>query len=103
MRSKQETQRERVYNYYLEHRSDGKTATGDHFKGEKISQSTIYNIIQRAEDEPGHERVNGSGRIAKKMDKKNIRRLKAMFDHKDGVSQRKAARKFGCTQQYICK
>ena len=26
-----------------------------------------------------------------------------MFDHKDGVSQRQAAKKFNCTQQHISK
>lgn len=103
MKSKQETCRERVYNYYLEHRADGKKATVDHFKGEKISKKTIYRIIQRAENESGHERVKGSGRIAKIMTKRQINRLKIMFDHKDKVSQRQAARKFNCSQSFICK
>ena len=39
----------------------------------------------------------------KKMTKTNIKRLKLMFDHKDGVSQRQAAKKFNCTQQHINK
>ena len=37
------------------------------------------------------------------MAKPNIKRLKFMFYHKDGVSQRQAAKKFNCTQQHISK
>lgn len=103
MKSKQEIDRERVYNYYLKHRNEGKRATVEHFKGEKMHERTIYRIIQRAENDSGHERVEGSGRIAKIMIPKNIKRLKSMFNHKDGISQRQAARKFGCDQSYICK
>ena len=47
--------------------------------------------------------MHGSGRIAKKMTKNNIRRLEAMFNHHHGVSQRQAARKFNCSQPYILK
>ena len=103
MKSNQETLRERVYNYYLEHRAEGKMFTVNHFKSESISKSGIHKIIQRAENKSGHQRVQGSGRIAKIMTNTNIRRLEAFFDHKDGVSQYQAARKFNCTQQFICK
>ena len=101
MKSKQEICRE--YNYYLSHRDEGKSATVNHFKGENIHKVTIYRIIQRAENESRHERVQGSGRIAKKMTKKNIKRLKAMMDYKDKISQCQAARKFNCSQPYIFK
>ena len=57
--------------------------------------------VKRAENDSGHERVRGSGRLAKKMTKKNIERL--MFDHHDCISTRQAARKFKCTQPYIVK
>ena len=95
--------RERVYNYYLKHRAEGKMFMVNHFKTESISKKGIYKIIQRAENEFGHEKVQGSGRIAKIMPKPNIRRLKAFFDHKGGFLQYQAARKFNCTQQFICK
>lgn len=101
--SKQEATRKRVYEFYLANRSQGKKYTVVHFLAEEIPQRTIYDIIQRAEDESGHQRVIGSGQVAKKMSKKNISKLKLMFDHKDGVSQRQAARKFNCTQPYISK
>jgi len=101
MKSKQEARRERVYKFYLGNRSQGKKFTVDHFKAENIPKRTIYSIIQRAENESGHERVNGSGRIAKIMSKKNIRSLKTMFDHNDRVSQRQAARRFKCSPSFI--
>ena len=37
------------------------------------------------------------------MTDKAIDALAEMFDHKCGISQRKAARKFKCSQPYICK
>lgn len=103
MSSKQEARRKRVYDFYLANRPKGKKFTLAHFKAENMPRQTISDIIQRAENDSGHQRVQGSGRVAKKMTKNNIKRLKTMFDHRDGVSQRQAARKFGCTQQHICK
>ena len=93
----------RVYEFYEANRALGKKYTKDHFAAEKIPERTIYSIIQRAENESGHERTVGSGRPATIMTKKNVKRLKTMFDHKDGVSQTQAARKFRCSQPYICK
>ena len=93
MKEKQKVRRKRVYSFYLKNRSKGKKFTVDHF----------YTIIRRAKNDSGHQRVPGSGRIAKIMTKKNIQKLKTMFDHKDGVSQTQAARKFKCSQVYISK
>lgn len=101
MRSKQEQLRKRIYEFYLANRSSGKMFTVDHFNAEKIPKRTIYDIIKRAENDSGHERVKGSGRKAKKMNKKNIERLKDMFDDHDGVSQRQAARKLKCSPAMI--
>ena len=93
MSSKQGLKRKCVHEFYLASRSKGKTFTYNHFRAEKVPKTTVYDIIKRAENNSGHQRVRGSGRIAKKMDKKSIRRLKTMFDHQDGVSQTQAARK----------
>ena len=98
---KVESLRDRVYNYYLRHRSEGKMFTINYFKTELIHRSTVYRVIKRAENDSGHARVAGSERKAKIMTKSNIQRLKSMFDHKDGVSQRQAARRFHCSQPYI--
>ena len=59
--------------------------------------------LKRAENGSGQKRVSGSGRITKIMTKTNIKRLKTMFEHRDGVSTRHAARKFKCSQHYIVK
>ena len=101
--SKQEEIRKRVYEFYLNYKNAGKKFNYDHFKVENIPKSTIYKVIKRAESESGYQRVQGSGVKAKKMTRTNIERLKLMFDHKDGVSQRQGAKKFNCTQQHICK
>ena len=49
------------------------------------------------------ERSHGSGRKPKIMDKKGINALSKAFDHSCSISQRQAARKFKCSQQYISK
>ena len=92
-----------MYSFYLKNQSKGKKFTADHFLAEKIPINTIYTIIQRAENDSGHQRVPGSGGIAKIMTKRNTQRLKTMFDHKNGILQTQAARKFKCIQVYISK
>ena len=103
MCSKQIVTRKRIYEFYLANRNLGKLYTVNHFLAERVSKRAIYYIIERAENDSGHKRVSGSGRIAKIMTKKNVGRLKKMFDHRDKTSQRQAARKFGCTHQHISK
>ena len=97
MCSKQEARRKQIYEFYLDNRSEGKKYTIDHFRTAKIPRQTISDIIKRAENDSGYKRVNGSGRVAKIMTKANIKRLKTMFDHRDGISTRQAARKFKCS------
>lgn len=101
--SKQESLRKRVYEFYLNNKDSGKKYTLDHFIAENIPESTIYDIIKRAENRSGHERVPGSGRTAQIMTNKGLKRLERMFNNKDGVSQRQAARKFNCSQKHISK
>ena len=59
----------------------------------------VYSIIQRAENESGHKRAVGSGRLVVIMTKKNVKRLKTMMRHKDDVSQTQVTQKFKCSQQ----
>ena len=101
--SKQEDQRKRIYEFYISNRTFGKKFTVNHFISENIPKSTIYSIIDRAENESGHERVQGSGRVAKIMKPSDIGKLIQYFDHQDGISQRQAARKFKCSQSYVNK
>ena len=103
MVSKQEDRRKRIYDFYLKHRAKGKKYTVDHFKAENVPYNTVYRVIKCAENDSGHARVQGSDRIAKNMTRKRIKKLETFFNNKDGVSQRGAARKFKCSQQYIGK
>ena len=86
-KSKQEALQEHVYKFYLENHSRGKNFTFLHFKAEKMSKSTIYRIIQHAENRLGSKRRAGSGRKPKIMDTKGKRKLKVIFDQSDKVSQ----------------
>ena len=81
--NKQEALRIRVYNFYNDHKSKGKMFTVNHFKLEKVPERTIYGIIQRAENNITAKRKHGSGRIAKKMNKRALNRLKKAIDHSD--------------------
>lgn len=103
MSSKQEDRRKRIYNFYLENRSHGKEFTVNHFKAENVPKTTIYRIIQSAENDSGHQRIVGSGRKAQIMTKKRIGHLKKTFKGRDGVTIRQAARKFDCSKSHIHK
>ena len=101
MSSKQEQKWKEIYEFYLANRSRGKPFTLEHFKYIYISRSGIYGILERADNKSWHERVQGSGRVAKIMTPKAIKHLKTIFDHSDRVSTRQAARKFGCTHPHF--
>lgn len=101
--SKQEAQRERICQFYKQNNQLGNKATVDHFLAEGVSKMTIYNAIQRVKNNIGAQRRKGSGRPARKMTPNKVKRLQRHFDHKQGVSQRKAARKFGISLSYTNK
>ena len=64
MSSEENARRERLYRHYLEDIFNGKKFSVDHLKAEKMSQSAIYFIIIRAENNLGYKRVQGSGWVA---------------------------------------
>ena len=101
--SQKEEIRKRIYKLYLINKPQGKKFTVDHFNAEQVPRSTIYDIIERAENDSGLKGVQGSGRGAKIMTPKVIKRLKIIFDHSDRVSMRQAGRKFGCTHSHMIK
>ena len=74
-----------------------------HFIIEGESRSNIYDIFQKKKSEKPAERKVGSGRPAKKMNGKAVKRLVNSINHKDGVSQRRLAQVFKCSQPHICK
>ena len=75
MSSKQKTHRKQIYEFYLNNRSEGKKYSLDYFLAAKIPRQTISDIIKRAVNNLGHERMSGMGRVAKIMTKTNIKRL----------------------------
>ena len=93
MCSKKEALWKQIYEFYLANRSLGKKFTIDHFRAARVARKTISNLIKRAENNSGHERVSGSGQIAKIMTKAKIKHLKRMFNYRDGISTRQTARK----------
>jgi len=99
--NKQEALRIRVNNFYNDHKSKGKMFTVNRFKLEKVPERTIYGIIQRAENNITAKRKHGSGRKAKKMNKRALNRLQKAIDHSDKLSQGQAARQFNITHSYV--
>lgn len=97
----QEDLRNRICQFRKIHNKKPLKFTVDHFLAEQVPRSTIYRVLGRFTNNIGPERKKGSGRKAKKMDKKNINQLKKMFDMHHGISQRQAARKFNTVQSHI--
>src|SRR6184192_3982821 len=93
--------RERIYHFYEKHGRDGNQATIRHFTAEGVPRQTIYNIIQRFKKGISAKRIKGSGRPAKKMPRKSVKRLRRFIDHSHGKSQRTVASKFGISQSYV--
>lgn len=95
--------RELIGQFYNEHSSQPKSFTVHHFEEMGVPRRTTYNAIQRVCSGGSLKRKAGSGRTAKKMSKKKVRTLLAMFTNKTGCSQRKAAAKFNISQRYVGK
>ena len=93
--------RNRICQFRKTHMDLPKSFTVKHFLEKGLPRSTIYSVLEHVDNNLGPQRKKGSGRKAIKIDKANIRRLKSMMDHKDGVSQRQAGRKFGIAQSYV--
>ena len=90
-----------MYAFLENHCDKPKTFTVNHFAAEGVARSTLFDILKRKDDGISSERQSGSGRPAKIMTKSGIKRLVKLFDHKCGISQRKAARKMKCSQFLI--
>ena len=86
----------RVYKFYDKHAYLGKSFTVRHFMSEGVARRTIYQILKDAENGKPPTRQPGSGRIAKITTNKMLARLSKDFDNQCGISQRQAAKKYGC-------
>ncbi len=100
--TKEEALRNRVYKFFFENKAKGKIYTVNHFMAEKVPRRTIYSILQRSEHSPV-QRKSGSGRKAKKMNKRQVNKLKKAFNHNDKLSLRQAGKKFAVSHQMISK
>lgn len=99
MASKQHVLRERVVNFYELKKSMGKKFTVEHFMAERVARSTIYSILRTCQI----NRKVGSGKLPTIMSKNGLQMLKRSFNNRDNQSQRQAAKKFNCSQVWICK
>lgn len=97
MAPQDKTLKNRVYKFYEKHHNRGKTFTAKHFMAEGVSRATIYRILQCAEKGIPPNRRPGSGRIAKITTKRMLTSLSKDFNNKCGISQRRAAKKYGCS------
>lgn len=95
--------RKRVYAFSNLHPDMSKNAIVKHFLLEGIARSTLYDILRRKTNKIGPERKVGSGRLAVKFNKTNVKRLKNRIDHRDGISQRMLAKIFNVSQRYVSK
>ena len=91
----------RLYKFYEQHQSRGKSFTYNHFKAEGASKATIYRIIQGIEHGNPPVRRVGSGRVAKITTGNMLYRLSQDFNNQTGISQRRAAKKYKCAQSTI--
>ena len=96
-----ETLRIRLYSYYEKYKHLGKKFTIDHFISEGEKRTTIYDIINRFESGKNAKHQSGGGLSAKIFNKQDKKKLKRLVNNKDGVSQRKLACRFQCTQSYV--
>jgi len=101
--NKLDATRERICQFYTKNANSGNKLTIDHFLAEGVAQRTIYDAIQRVKNNISPKRQPGQGRPAKKMPKKKIKRLKQHFDHKQGRSQRQAAKMYDISPSYVNK
>ena len=99
----QKALRKRVYAFLDLHPKKIKTFIVNHFRMENVPKLTMYDILQRKENNIGPERKVGSGQTSKKMSKKQIKRREKLIDKKDGVSQHILAKRFNVSQQYTFK
>jgi transposase len=108
MKSKQEI-KSRVYKFYENNKDKGKKYVAAHFMAEGVPKATIYRHIESAATgkplarKKGRPlaRKKGSGRKPKINTPKNRAKLTKMFNHRKGMSLRKAAKVFNCHNKTI--
>ena len=95
----QEYLRDRIYTYIDKNQDKNKNEVAAHFIAKGTPKSTVYRIFNRYQAGVTVEH-QATPRI---FDQSAIKKLTRMMDHKCGISQRSAARKFGCSHVAISK
>jgi transposase len=90
-----------LYKFYENNQDLPKKDIAEHFIALGYPKSSVYRWISCLEKKKSLERKKGSGRPAKIASKSNIIKIKYHFNHRSGCSQRKIARRLGCSQSYI--
>ena len=103
MEKKQQNLKNQLYTFLKENPNLEKASVVKRFQAVGEPRSTIYRLISDYEQNKPIGRKKGSGRRPKIATKQTIRKLKKMFNNRSGCSQRRAARKIGCSQPYIGK
>lgn len=89
--------------FYESNRDMGKRYTVDHFQRMKVPLSSIYDVIQRVENNISLQRRPGQGRVPKLMTKTKVNQLIKKVDGRKGISQIKLALNYGIDRSYISK
>ena len=92
-----------IKEFYAKYKSNGKSFTVKHFTLTGLGKSQLYRILTRIDRSEELGRKIGSGRIAEKMPIAKRRKLVNEMKENVGASQRKFAKKYRITHQYIGK
>lgn len=101
--SKEYHLRNRMYQFAENHSDWPKKRIVQHFIDENVPKSTIYDVLRRMENKLPPERKRRVAPPTSKMGPKEVKRLQKRVDHRDGISQRALAQRFGVHQSTICR
>lgn len=90
-----------LYKFYEKNPDKSRKEIASHFIAMGYTKSSVYRWMRSIEENGTANRKVGSGRPAKIATKSNIQKIKRHFNHRSGRSQKRYARKLGCTRQYI--
>ncbi len=99
--AKNESIRLKMYKMFENNPNISDVEVAKAFIGIGLTKATVYRWIKQYRTTGNINRRIATGRPAKIVNKETIRKLRRKFNHRSGCSQNAAARKFGCTQQYI--
>ena len=99
--AKYESVKKELYKFMNENKEMKTNDIANRFIGPLAKRRSVYRWIQQHRETGTLERKIATGRPTKIATKGNVKKIEKMFNHRSGRSQNAAARKLGCTQQYI--